>query len=73
MFLLMLYLNEHKSVYLIIDPFDCEKDLCHMAWLFRDNRKLLPAVHEGYCWMGDDRYPFGLIAPGLFSECPVII
>ena len=58
-------------MHLISDNFDCEKDNCHLAWLLRDNRRLLAAVRNGRCYFGTEDFPFALIAPGLFSECPV--
>ena len=33
-------------------PIDCETDPCHLAWLIRDNRQLLPAVFLANCANG---------------------
>ena len=29
------------NIVLLIDPFDCSKDPCHLAWIIRDNRQFL--------------------------------
>ena len=51
------------------DPFTCG---CDIAWLIRDNRHLLPAVHFGVCAY-DSPFPyvdFEDLDPNSFSECP---
>ena len=37
---------------ILSDPFDCDTDPCHMAWLIRDNPSLLPAVEGATCSNG---------------------
>ena len=33
-----------------LDPFDCESDPCHLAWLIRDNSQLFPyLLYTGQC------------------------
>ena len=49
------------------DPIDCSD--CHLAWLIRDNRNLLPAVYLGQCSNGttfEDLDPIG------YNECPIL-
>ena len=50
-----------------IVTFDCSD--CHLAWLIRDNRKLLPSVEQGTCSNGTT---FDQLDPNGFAECPVI-
>ena len=40
------------TFYIFLDPFDCEKDPCHLAWLIRDNRNLLGALRDATCSNG---------------------
>ena len=53
---------------LTTDPFDCGD--CHLTWLIRDNRRLLPAVVGGSCSNG---MRFGALDPIGYENCPVII
>ena len=53
---------------LTTDPFDCGD--CHLAWLIRNNRRLLPAVAGGYCSNGTR---FEALDPSGYANCPVII
>jgi hypothetical protein len=50
----------------IIDPIECAD--CHLAWLIRDNRHLLPAVYQGTC---SDGKKFRELNPKAFATCPV--
>ena len=50
-----------------IDPIDCETDFCHLAWLIRDNRDLLPAVAAGVCSNGT---AFEDLNPDGYKSCP---
>ena len=52
----------------MLDPIDCESDLCHMAWLIRDNRNLLPAVNLGQCSNGTI---FEDLDPNGYNDCPI--
>ena len=61
----------YKRVFISIflDPFDCATDPCHLTWLLRDRRNLLPLVKNAICENGR---PFWKI-PGddiLFTFCP---
>ena len=53
---------------LTTDPFDCSD--CHLTWLIRDNRRLLPAVYKGTCSNGTR---FEDLNPNGYENCPVII
>ena len=53
---------------LTTDPFDCSD--CHLTWLIRDNRRLLPFVAGGYCSNGTI---FEDLNPSGYENCPVII
>ena len=48
------------------DPINCD---CHLAWLIRDNRHLLPGVIYGKCSNGTS---FKDLDPNGFASCPVI-
>lgn len=55
----------------MIDTIDCEKDVCHLAWLIRDNRHLLSAVSRGKCSNGttfEKLDPEGFVVNGV--RCP---
>ncbi len=54
-----------------IDPFDCYSDSCHLAWLLRDNRQLLPGFRYGMPTCDDGAY-FDQLSPSLFADCPWI-
>ena len=48
------------------DPFDCD---CHLAWLIRDNRELLPYLDDtGTCSNGTT---FEDLDPNGFADCAV--
>ena len=53
---------------LIIDPFDCKNDPCHLTWILRDNTKFLRKV-SGTC---SDGRSFSSIKPSdeMFIGCP---
>jgi len=51
-----------------IDPIDCVSDLCHLAWLIRYNRNLLPAVSDGFCSNGTR---FEDLNQSAYANCPV--
>jgi hypothetical protein len=50
------------------DPFDCAADLCHLAWLIRDNRKLLKVIDGATCSNGT---AFEQLDSDSFQNCPV--
>ncbi len=50
------------------DPFDCS-DHCHLAWLLRDNPRLLVSVYGAQCSNGTT---FRALDPAGFKNCPVI-
>lgn len=50
------------------NPFDCVSDHCHMAWIIRDNRDLLPALRYGKCANGTE---FERLDPNGYSDCIV--
>lgn len=51
-----------------LDPFSCYTDVCHLAWLLRDNRHFLEVIDGARC---EDRgIDFEDIDEGVFSECP---
>ena len=49
------------------DPFDCETDPCHLAWLIRDNRHLLAPIYGATCSNGTQ---FTQLISNDFSHCP---
>ena len=49
-------------------PIDCETDPCHLAWLIRDNRQLLPAVFLANCANGTSLQDLNA---NEFSSCQV--
>ena len=50
-----------------LDPFDCERDPCHLAWLIRDNRDLLGRLSGNTtCSNGTT---FEQLNPNEFDEC----
>ena len=53
---------------LTTDPFDCGD--CHLAWLIRNNQRLLPSVANGVCSNGTR---FEALDPSGYENCPVII
>ena len=57
-------------IYRSIGPIDCENDLCHLAWLIRDNRHLLPAVYLATCSNGTT---FQQLDSNAYNSCPVTI
>ena len=50
----------------MLDPFDCEDDPCHLAWIFNDN--LLNLVKNAQCSNGTS---FKDLDPSFFSDCKV--
>lgn len=57
-------LNYYYNLY--VDPFDCDSDPCHLAWLLRDNRNLLTKLfNSARC--SDGRY---FEPASLFADCP---
>lgn len=50
-----------------LDPFDCESDPCHLAWLLRDERHLLKSVSQARC--SRDGRLFVEIDRSLFGNC----
>ena len=46
------------------DPIKCD---CGLAWLIRDNRFVMPAVHNGLCNNGT---AFESLDPASFANCP---
>jgi len=59
------YPNGH--VWINNNPIDCTTDRCHLAWLIRYNRNLLPAVRDGVCTSGTT---FEDLNPNNFNNCP---
>jgi len=53
---------------LYLDPIDCESDPCHMAWIIRDNRRLLSVVNDGQCSNGT---LFNQLDPNEYTDCQV--
>ena len=49
-----------------IDPFDCESDPCHLAWLIRDNRDLFGRLDDARCSNGT---LFNQLDPDGFNQC----
>lgn len=58
-----------KIIFKISDPFDCESDTCHLAWLIRDNRPLLLPLWNAMCSNGTD---FWLLDPNGYDHCDSI-
>ena len=56
------------QIFHILDPIDCESNHCHMAWLIRDNRNLLPAVYLGQCSNGT---AFEDLDPNGYNDCAI--
>lgn len=48
-----------------IDDFDCD---CHLKWLIRDNRQLMPYVKEAKC---ANSTAFQDLNPESYGGCPV--
>lgn len=44
-------------------------DPCHLAWIIRDNRNLLPAVYLGQCSNGTT---FEDLDPNGYNDCPIL-
>ena len=63
---------------MFLDPFDCSEDICHLAWIVRDNRNLLPYLQLNY---GKKHYRAQCINGTLFEdldpdallECPSFV
>ena len=56
----------HEISHYFLDPFDCSDDLCHLAWLIRDNRQLLKATYGATCSNGTY---FERLNPNGFGDC----
>jgi len=41
---------------MIKDPFDCDSNLCHFAWLIRDNPQYFHQIKNGQCSNGKHFY-----------------
>lgn len=64
--------STNNNAWLIIyslDPFACLTDVCHLAWLLRDNRQFLQFIFNAKC--DDSGQKFEDIDEGEFSDCPV--
>jgi len=53
------------------DPFDCQSDPCHLAWLIRDHSELLLSLVRGATCSNGTR--FEELDPSAFNGCPVSI
>ena len=53
------------------DPIDCVSDVCHLAWIIRENRHLLKAVRDAQCSNGIPLIDLQL--PDNYADCPVSI
>ena len=55
--------------YMYADPIDCERDICHLAWLIRDDPNLMVAFYNNIptCSNGTrlDR-----LETSVFQSCP---
>ena len=58
------------DLFIFTGPIDCECDPCHLNWLIRDNRQLLPAVYLATCANGTALQD---LDSGGFDDCTVII
>lgn len=50
------------------DPIDCATDICHLAWLIRDNRHLMKAI-SGQCSNGT---VFEDLMSNAYADCPAV-
>ena len=50
------------------DPIDCATDICHLAWLIRDNRHLMKAI-SGQCSNGT---VFEDLMSNDYADCPAV-
>ena len=68
MYILAIYLslNIFKKVNLYLDPIDCRD--CNLAWLIRDNPKLIDYVFHGVCSNGT---AFSNLNSKGYSHCPL--
>ena len=65
-----LNINSNNLLFLYnkTDSFDCNTDLCHLAWLLRDNCHLLDFnLKNARC---DDGTYFTDMSRNLFAKCP---
>ena len=54
---------------LLIDPIDCVSDPCHLSWLIRYNRNMLPAVSDVFCSNGTR---FEDLNQNAYANCPFV-
>ena len=56
---------------ILIDPIDCSRDLCHLAWIVRDNPHfIIKAAKDAKCSNG---VKFSQFRREEFANCPVYI